>query len=107
MLAKSYSVEGAYDSKTGEDYEVTDVSINKSGVLTFTFMGNTYSVTLYQRKVWHNWNSTDAEFTCYQDSVLVTDAKANMSIFEDGAPFIFHFYWNYLDGCNLYFTIRG
>lgn len=106
MIAQNYSDVAAYDSKTGVDYEVTNVSINRSGTLTFTFMEKTYSVTLYQINATHNWDSIDAEFDCYQNDILITDAKANMRIFENNT-YIFHFYWDYLEGCKLYFNMRG
>ena len=100
-FAKHYTKVSAYDSKTGADYEVTDVSVTSSGVLTFTFKEKTYSVTMEQTQADY-W---EAAFSCSQNGVLLPDARARVTLLGEN-DYCFHFNWDYLEGCKLYFFAR-
>lgn len=98
-IAKTYTDIACYDSKTGADYDVENVSISTSGVLTFTFRGVTYSLQLDQT----TGDSWEVYFDCYQNGVLEPDAEARAVQSSKGT--VFHLEWKYLDGCNLYFAL--
>lgn len=95
-VAKSYPYITAYDSKTGEDLVVTDVSVSSSGVLSFTFNGKNYSVTIKERTY-----DSMTYFDCYQGGSKLSDAECRIG---DASYYnMLHFEWDGVDGHRLYF----
>lgn len=99
-IAKSYADKDivAYDGATGESYNVTNVRISSSGILSFTFNGKSYSV---------KWVQTDKQisttnlvaFDCYVNGVKEPNALGMYNP-QYGFP---SFEWKHLDGHYLYF----
>ena len=118
-FAKTYSYDdiGVYEELIEAGCDVTSVSIDKDGTLTFVCMGNTYTVTLVQTYSDYYTGGMDVEFDCYQDGVLLTDAEAWMVILEEdeddeygghlNGKYILHLRWNYFEGYKLYFNVEG
>ncbi len=95
-IAKSYSKVTAYDSKTGEDLEVTNVSVSNAGILSFTFNGNTYSITIKERVY-----DSMTYFDCYQSGSKLPDAECRIG--DSSYYNMLHFEWDGIDGHRLYF----
>lgn len=102
LSQQPYSIKACYDSKTGESYDVENVSISDTGVLTFTFKEVTYSLALKQT----TGDYWEVYFDCYQNGILEPDAEAR-AVQSYSAGVVFHFKWEYLDGCNLYFYLKA
>lgn len=95
-IAKSYSKVTAYDSKTGEDLEVTNVSVSSAGVLSFTFNGKTHSIALKERVY-----DSMTYFDCYQSGSKLSNAECRIG---DASYYnMLHFEWDGIDGHRLYF----
>jgi len=98
-IAKSYSNITAYDSKTGEDLIVTNVSISSSGVLSFIFNGQSYSITIRERTY-----DSMTYFDCYQNGSKLSNAECRIG---DASYYnMLHFEWNGIDGHRLYFCAK-
>lgn len=100
-IAKNYTDISCFDGKTGADYEVENVSISSSGVLSFTFNGVTHSIVLIQSggDVW------SVTFDCYENGTLIQDAQVRAN--ESSKGILVHLTWKHLDGCYLYFCLFG
>ncbi len=98
VLAKSYTDVGSYDATTGATYEVSNVSVSSSGTLTFSFNGNTYSLSLYQT----SYDGGTAYFSCYYNGAPLYDANVR-AVSRGEGRYMIHLSWNPLDGCNFYF----
>ncbi len=72
-IARDYPESFAYDLRTGEDYDVSNVNLSAEGVFTFTIRGNTYSLTLKQTNETVG-NSGMILFDCYLDSSKLSTA---------------------------------
>lgn len=95
-IAKTYPNITAYDGKTGEDLEVTNVSVSSSGVLSFTFNGTSYAITIKQK----NYDSM-TYFDCYLNGSLLSNATCRVG---DASYYnMLHFEWDGVDGHFLYF----
>lgn len=101
-LAKSYSDEAvtAYDSKTGEDYTVTNVKLSNSGIFSFNFNGKQYALSVVQTDK-QEGTSGLVVFDCYIDGKIEPDATFYI------APDYLNprLEWEHLDGCNLYIYV--
>ena len=97
-LAGTYNVLSAYDGYDGERYDVKNVSISSSGVLSFTFNGKKHSITIKQTDQTYTTTSS-VIFDCYTNGVKEPDAFVSV---DPDCDFI-ELEWEYLDGCNLYF----
>lgn len=95
-FAKTYTDVTAYDAKTGEHYDVQNVSISSSGVLSFSFHGQEYSLALVQTNRGDSWLVV---FDCYSNGELVSDATVEI----DTSYYYPRLSWKDLDGCYLYF----
>lgn len=96
-IAGNYPNAFAYDSKTGESYEVQNVRISSSGVFSFTFKGEDYALVLKQTDRTITTTSMVA-FDCYVNGEKEPDA----SVAVDPERYIPRLTWKYLEGCNLY-----
>ncbi len=101
-LAKSYSdgAVAAYDSKTGEDYTVTNVKLSDSGIFSFHFNGKQYSLSVVQTNK-KEGTSDLVVFDCYLDGKREPDATFYI------APDYLNprLEWKHLDGCDLYIYV--
>lgn len=101
-LAKSYSdgAVTAYDSKTGEDYTVTNVKLSNSGIFSFHFNGKQYSLSVVQTNK-KEGTSDLVVFDCYLDGKREPDATFYI------APDYLNprLEWTHLDGCDLYIYV--
>lgn len=100
-IAKNYTDISCYDGKTGEDYEVENVSISTSGVLAFTFKGAKHLLVLKQS----GGDAWEVTFDCYENGTLVHDAQVRAN--ESSKGTLVHLSWKNLDGCYLYFCLFG
>jgi len=94
-IAKAYSNITAYDGKTGETLEVSNVSVSSSGVLSFSFNGKSYSVTIIER----NYDSM-TYFSCYLNGEPL---NATCRVGDASYYNMLHFEWDGVDGHFLYF----
>lgn len=101
-LAKSYSdgAVTAYDSKTGEDYTVTNVKLSNSGIFSFHFNGKQYSLSVVQTNK-KEGTSDLVVFDCYLDGKREPDTTFYI------APDYLNprLEWERLDGCDLYIYV--
>lgn len=101
-LAKSYSdgAVTAYDSKTGEDYTVTNVKLSNSGIFSFHFNEKQYSLSVVQTNK-KEGTSDLVVFDCYIAGKREPDATFYI------APDYLNprLEWERLDGCDLYIYV--
>lgn len=116
LFAKTYSYEeiGVYEELIEAGCDVKSATLSKDGTLTFSCMGKTYAVTLVQKFFDFYSDSAEAEFDCYLNGTLLTDAEAWMVILDEdiymeerSGKYYLHLSWNYFEGYDLYFCVEG
>ncbi len=95
-ITKTYPTVTAYDSRSGDALVVTDVSVNNSGILSFTFNGTSYSIQLVERVY-----DSMTYFDCYQNGNILPSAECRIG--DDSYYNMLHFEWDGVEGHRLYF----
>lgn len=96
-IARSYTNLSSYDLVSGEEYNVQNFKISSAGVMSFTFNGKDYALSLVQTNQYEG-NTNLLIFDCYANGAKEPNATA----FLDDSYYIPRLKWKNLDGCNLY-----
>ena len=108
-IAKTYTKIRAHDRTTGANYDVKNVVINSNGILSFSFNGKNYSISLVQTTEYLPFYERAVKFDCYVNEQKVSNAELEIDIVDaeytdnDQEHYILQLTWNFLDGCDFYF----